>query len=153
MSFKTYLNKNRMNKILIIGQAPPAVEQTVPYDTTMLYDMFSWAGISKEQAQDIFEFEAISNIFPGFKPNGGHKTPSREDCDKQWEKTLETKLQLAEEIIVLGAVAKQYIESKPKTWSCSAKFVYIIHPSKRNYNKIMAQKESIVNNLKWILNL
>ena len=27
-------------KILIIGQAPPAVGQSLPYDTTMLYDWF-----------------------------------------------------------------------------------------------------------------
>ena len=34
-------------KILIIGQAPAAVKQEVPYDTTYLYTMLEWIGISK----------------------------------------------------------------------------------------------------------
>lgn len=50
-------------KIIIIGQAPPAVKQIVPYDTTLLYDMFSWVNISKEQAQELFEFEAMVDFF------------------------------------------------------------------------------------------
>ena len=115
--------------------------------------MFSWVGISKEQAQNIFDFDAISDKFPGFDAKGGHAKPSTIDCDKHWKKSLENKVQMADEIIVLGAVAKQYLESKPKTWGCNTKILYMIHPSKRNFSKIMEQKESIINNLKWILDL
>lgn len=46
-------------KILIIGQSLPAVAQTVPYDTTLLFDWLEEAGISKEQAINMFEFEAV----------------------------------------------------------------------------------------------
>lgn len=54
------------NKILIIGQAPPAVNQRVPYDTTLLYDIFEWVGIDKEQAQNMFDFDAVYNKFSWF---------------------------------------------------------------------------------------
>ena len=58
--------KQRMNnKILIIGQAPPAVKQTVPYDTTMLYEMFAWVDISKEQAK-----EELDDLKKLLNPNG-----------------------------------------------------------------------------------
>src|SRR6185312_4933999 len=53
-------------KILIIGQAKPAVEQEYPYDTTMLYSWLKEQGISKLHAQHIFEFEAVYQEFPGY---------------------------------------------------------------------------------------
>lgn len=140
-------------KILIIGQAPPAVKQAVPYDTTMLYDMLSWVGINKERAQELFDFEAISNKFPGFDDKGGHKKPSKEDCQKHWEETLLHKVLESNRIIVLGNVARDYFNEKTKNFNQNKTIVFtMLHPSKRNYSKIMAQKEFITNQLKQAIN-
>lgn len=133
-------------KILVIGQAPPYVNQTVPYDTTLLYTMLEWVGITKESAQDIFEFDAIYNKFPGFDSSGGHLKPSKEQMDLYWEE-LEVKIQGSNKVLVLGNIAKEYLDSKPKTWSCNLEFVYLIHPSKRNFSRIMENKRLITNEL------
>jgi len=133
-------------KILIIGQAPPAVKQEIPYDTTLLYDMFSWVGISKEQAQDIFDFDAVYNKFTGHNPNGGHNKPTMEQMNKYWEESLRDKVFMATTVIVLGNVARDFIRSKT-----GRNVIEIIHPSKRNYSKIMATKEDIIKKLNRII--
>lgn len=139
-----------MNKILIIGQAPPAVEQEYPYDTTMLYDWFKEVNISKEQAQDMFEFEAVFDKFPGYGENG-HLKPTKEQMDSHW-KVLEEKIQLTDKVLLLGNVAKEYFLSKPKTWSCDIKVCYLLHPSKRNFAAYQKSKEYILKKLKEFLN-
>lgn len=138
-----------MNKILIIGQAPAYAKQTVPYDTTMLYDWLSECGISKSHAQNIFEFEAVSNTFPGFNQMG-HKKPSSEEVAKHWP-ILEAKLQLADRVLILGGVAAGYYDAMPRTWSCAIKELYLIHPSKRNYAKYKQNKAEIIAQLKEFL--
>lgn len=132
-----------MNKILIIGQAPAAQLQIVPYDTTMLYEMLSWVGISKEQAQEMFEFEAVCDLFPGYGENG-HNKPTLEQMENHWNNSLRDKLWMAQKVIVLGNVAKEYIQSK----TTKKTMLFIIHPSRRNYSKIMAKKEELINQLK-----
>lgn len=139
-----------MNKILVIGQAPPAVKQQYPYDTTMLYDMLSWVGITKQEAQNIFEFEAVCNTFPGFGTNG-HNIPSIEQMNQHWFETLENKVELADKIWILGNVAKEYFNNKEKTLSCNIEVLETIHPSKRNYLRIMKDKEIITRQLKSFL--
>ncbi len=141
-----------MSKVLVIGQAPPAVTQTVPYDTTMFYDMLSWVGISKQQAQDIFEFEAVCNTFPGFD-NNGHKKPSKEQMDKHWDDTLQVKVIMAKKIILLGNVAAEYFDLKTFDWNYNLAPLKLIHPSKRNYSKIIESKKSITEKLKNFLNI
>lgn len=144
----------KFTKILIIGQAPPAVNQRVPYDTTMLYEMLSWVDITKEDAQNIFEFDAVYNKFPGYGPNKEHLKPTQQQMDEYWEQELEEKVQLADKIILLGNVSKDFINSKPKTWSSNKQFLELIHPSRLNYNRIMENKKSITNKLKeFIWNL
>lgn len=130
-----------MKKILIIGQAPPAVKQGVPYDTTLLYVMLSWAGISKDIAQELFEFEAMTDKFPGFGTSG-HSLPHKADMRRYFETILLNKIHRADKIIILGNVAKNALQDfgiermgKP--------LYYIIHPSKRNYSKIMERREEI----------
>lgn len=141
-----------MNKILIIGQAPPAVSQRIPYDTTMLYEILEWVGITKEKAQDMFEFSAVYNKFPGRDPlTGGHLKPTQEQMDLYWDEVLETKVQCSNKIILLGNVARDFINSKPKTWSCNTDFLELLHPSRLNYNRIMENKESITNKLKQFI--
>lgn len=140
-----------MNKILIIGQALPAVKQTSPYDTTLLYDMLSWVGIDKEQAQKMFEFDAVCNEFTGHGQNG-HLKPTQAQMNKHWDESLETKVQCADKVWLLGNVAKDYFNSKPKTWSCNLKVLETIHPSKRNYDRIMKQKNELIYKLSHFLN-
>ena len=138
-------------KILIIGQAPPAKQQTIPYDSTMLYDWFQECGISKEQAQQMFEFEAVYNKFPGHASTGGHLKPTQEQMDAHWDETLEEKIQIADKIILLGNVAKNYFWSKPKTWSCNLQVLEIMHPSKLNYNLYRKNKDAVINKFKKFL--
>lgn len=132
-----------MNKILIIGQAPPAVKQEVPYDTTMLYEMLSWVGITKEQAQEMFEFEAMVENFPGHGDNG-HKLPALKDIIQHYNKTLQPKLQSAKRVICLGRVSENFfMNTTYEILYPEIKWLALIHPSKRNYRRIMSQKEAI----------
>lgn len=140
-----------MNKILIIGQAPAAVTQGVPYDTTMLYDWLEAVDISKETAQVMFEFEAVYDKFPGFDPQGGHLKPSITQMEQYWKDTLELKVQLVDKVWVLGNVAKEFIDSKPKTWSCNTDWLYTIHPSTRNYALYQKNKVAFLAKLKKFL--
>ena len=138
-------------KILIIGQAPPAVTQILPYDTTLLYDMLSWVGITKEQAQDLFEFEAMSRIFPGHGDKG-HLKPSSEVMREHYDNVLTGKIQKSKRILVLGRVAENAL--KDFGAFCSNEHenvVFMIHPSKRNYSKIMTNKYLITTQLKELM--
>lgn len=141
-----------MDKILIIGQAPAFVKQGVPYDSTMLYDWLKEVEINKEEAQELFDFEAVYNKFPGFDAKGGHLKPSNEQMMEHWMNTLETKVQLSNKIWVVGAVPKTFLDNVPKTWSCSTEWFYTIHPSKRNYSLYMRDKEIFIQKLKGFLN-
>lgn len=137
-----------MPKILLIGQAKPAIEQEYPYDTTMLYEWLEECGVSKEQAQDLFEFEAVYNKFPGYNEKGGHAKPTREQMDQHWNETLEDKVILTNKVILLGKVAQEYFYSKPKTWSCNLDILELIHPSRLNHNLFQKNKHTIIPKLK-----
>lgn len=141
-----------MVKILLIGQAPPAVKQQLPYDTTMLYDWLSECGVSKEQAQSMFQFDAIYGQFPGFDSNGGHLKPTEEQMDQHWDNHLELEVQVADKVWILGNVAKNYIDTKEKTWSCNTEFLYTIHPSKRNFSLYLRNKQQIINSIRAFIN-
>ena len=135
------------NKILIIGQAPPAVKQSLPYDTTMLYDWLEELGINKYKAQDIFDFDAVYDKFPGFSDNGGHLKPSKEQMYDYWERGLKQKVDNAKSILVLGSVAKDFLKDR----NINKPTAFVIHPSKRNtwlYNK---NKDSILQKIKNLL--
>lgn len=140
-----------MNRILIIGQAPSYQPQALPYDTTLLYSWLEEIGISKEAAQDVFDFDAVFGSFTGFDSSGGHLKPTQEQMDKHWDDVLETKVQLADKVWVLGNVARDYIATKEKTWSCNTEWLYTIHPSKRNYNLYIKNKDKIISSIKEFL--
>ncbi len=141
-----------MNKILIIGQAPPAVKQEFPYDTTLLYDILGWVGISKEQAQEMFEFEAMTDKFPGHGVNG-HLKPSKAEMLRYYFAVLSNKIATAKRVIVLGNVAAEaLIDFGAFIEYPSHHVFYMIHPSKRNYSKIMAQKENLTKTLDKFIN-
>lgn len=134
-----------MSKILIIGQAPPSIKQRVPYDTTMLYEIFSWVGISKEDAQDIFEFDAVYDKFPGFNSKGGHLPPNEEQMEEYWDSTLFNKVAMSNKVIILGNVARDFIQSN--TICLDSKFLFLLHPSRLNYNRILERKSYIIEKL------
>ena len=132
-------------RILVIGQAPPSHKQQIPYDSTMLYDWLNEIGINKEKAQEMFDWEAIYDKFPGFAW-GGHAIPTKEQMDRHWE-VLEPKIQAADKVWVLGNVARDYIESKDRTWGCNVEFLYTMHPSRRNFSLYQKSKTSILNKI------
>lgn len=142
-----------MKKILIIGQAPPNKKQSVPYDTTMLYEILNWVGISKKDAQNIFDFEAVYDKFPGYNDDGGHIVPTKEQMDDYWDRVLEEKIQCSDKVWLLGNVAKNYFWSKPKTWSCNLDILETYHPSLRNYNRIMNNKKQLTKEIKQFLEI
>lgn len=141
-----------MPKILVIGQALPAVPQQYPYDTTMLYDWLQELNVSKDSAQNLFAFEAVYAEFPGVNKNGGHLKPTKQQMLDHWNNTLETKIQMANRIWVLGNVAKEFIDRMPRTWSCNSEWLYTMHPSRRNYYKFSLDKDSILNQISLFLN-
>lgn len=134
-------------KIIIIGQAPPAVQQGVPYDTTMLYDWFNEVGINKEEAQNIFLFDAVYDKFPGFDTKGGHLKPSKVQMEEYYERSLRDKIENSKSILVLGNCAKEFLKTK----DIDKPIEYTIHPSKRNsflYNK---NRENVLSKLRKII--
>ena len=139
-------------KILIIGQAPAAVSQTYPYDTTMLYTWLEEVGINKEDAQNIFDFDAVSNVFPGFSI-GGHKPPTKEAMDKYFIESLGAKIYNTSKLIILGNVAKDYLTDRLDWGNIAAdkKIIYLIHPSRRNLNLYNKNKDSIIQKLRSIV--
>lgn len=139
-------------KILIIGQSLPAVAQTVPYDTTLLFDWLEEAGISKEQAINMFEFEAVYGYgFLGHTKNGGHKIPNKKQMSLYFENVLRSKLENFDRVWIIGSVAKKFIDSQVRTWSCTQKRIHTIHPSKRNLHQYRLNKDSILNSIKKII--
>ena len=134
-----------MEKILIIGQAPPAVKQKIPYDTTLLYEMLSWINISKEKAQELFEFEAMSDKFPGYGVSG-HLTPSTESVMHHWNSVLKQKVENADKIILLGKFACDWFYHLNQN-SKDKKVINLVHPSKRNTGIIMRTKAQITHQL------
>jgi uracil-DNA glycosylase len=141
-----------MSKILIIGQAPPAQEQKVPYDTTMLYEWLEECGISKEQAQEMFEFEAVSANFPGKAKGGGHKVPSTADMLLHYHQVLSEKILNSKKIIVLGNVAKHFLENDTPSWrSRTQPILYLMHPSRMNYERYHSNRNKILDPLREFL--
>lgn len=137
-----------MKKILIIGQAPPSHSQSVPYDSTMLYEMLSWAGISKEQAQEIFEFDAVIGHFPGFK-DGGHKLPTYQQYREYLKQGLRSKIEAADKVWLLGAIAEKFVyDMDGSEHGLAFKTTLItLHPSYRNKDRIMRLKANLTE---WI---
>jgi len=136
-----------MDKILIIGQAPPANKQLMPYDSTMLYEWLERVGVSKNDALDIFHFDAVYDKFPGYNSNGGHLKPTEKQMDDYWERELRQRVNDCKSILVLGACARDYLKTK----NIDKPITFTIHPSKRNYSLYLKNKESILNEIKTLI--
>jgi uracil-DNA glycosylase len=143
-------------KTIIIGQAPPAVKQDLPYDTTALYDWLEAVGVSKEKAQEIIEFEACYHTFLGYDAKGGHKKPTYKHFEEHWVQTLRNKVKVAENVILVGSVARDFMMkklgyTKKLNWGeivtlkhgKNRKFTVLPHPSKRN-TKLHNEKKEII---------
>lgn len=139
-------------KILVIGQAPPAQKQEYPYDTTQLYDWLKEVGVSKEKAQEMFEWEAVYNKFPGYEKNGAHKKPSIEQMDKHWSDELSYKVANFQKIWLLGRVAKDYFMEKTSEWNIDkSRLLFTIHPSNLTKATYECHKKTILNDIKNFL--
>jgi len=135
------------SKILIIGQAPPANKQLLPYDSTMLYEWLEILGVSKNDALDIFYFDAVYDKFPGYNSNGGHLKPTESQMDDYWDRELSQRVKDCKAILVLGACARDYLKSK----NIDKPISFTIHPSKRNYSLYLKNKESILNEIRNLI--
>ena len=89
-----------IQKILVIGQAPPKQFQKVPYDTTMIYSWLQEVDVTKDEAQEIFDWEAVYDKFPGYD-KGAHAVPTPEEMEYYWEMTLRDKVIDSRKIWVL----------------------------------------------------
>jgi hypothetical protein len=120
-------------KILIIGQA----------------DWLKEIGINKDEAQQLFIFDAVYDKFPGFDEKGGHKKPSLEQMQEYWERSLKEKVKNTEKIWILGNVAYDFLYEK--LIMLDKKIIKTIHPSKRNFIIYQNKKEEILNQIKWLI--
>lgn len=139
------------DKILIIGQAPPAVKQSIPYDTTMLYEMLSWVNISVDDAQNMFDFDAVYDKFPGYDAKG-HVAPSQDQMEEYWSSSLKDKFYQADKVIILGKVAERFIGSKILFKPKNKKILNLIHPSRTNYFRIKQNQDIITGQLNRFIN-
>lgn len=138
-----------MSKILIIGQAPPAVTQKYPYDTTMLYDWLKECNITVDEAQEIFEFDAVYNKFPGFE-KGGHAVPTVEQMNEYWPE-LSKKIEKHSKLWILGNTARDYLITKEEI---ATKIVlFSMHPSKRNLDRYLKTKDSLIKQINKLIKM
>lgn len=142
---------NTKKKILIVGQSLPAVKQKLPYDTTMLYEWLEEVGVSKSEAQDLFEFDAVYGFgFLGFNPDGSHKIPTQDDKDKYWNEVLKEKVKRVDKIWIVGRVAEGFLLSKGVVFEKD--IITTPHPSHRNRALYNRNKESILYKIKGLIN-
>lgn len=138
-----------MKKILIIGQAPSSVQQEVPYDTTMLYEILSWAGISKGQAREMFIFDACYDKFPGFTEKHNHKPPTADQFKEYLDRGLRERILNSDKILLLGKVAFNFLTKERELLERAfPRMLSLPHPSYRNAFRIRADQERITRMLK-----
>lgn len=148
----TKVTKISNKKILVIGQALPAVKQELPYDTTQLYDWFDKVSITKAHAQHIFEFEAVYGEFPGYDEHGAHKKPTFEQMSDYYDKVLKDKIESSDKVIILGNVPKEFLDKMDiKNEYPNLKILSMIHPSKRNISLFRKNEVEIIFKLKSFL--
>lgn len=140
-----------MNNILIIGQAPPIQEQVAPYDTTLLYHILEWVGVTKERAQELFEFEAMTPNLRGVNKNGGHLKPLIGEQQAHYNNVLKAKIESAQHVLLMGRCSVDFFMKGTAFFTTQEKFTALPHPSRRNYNLIMLHKDSFINTLTQIL--
>ncbi len=137
---------------LIIGQAPPQKKQIIPFDTTLLYEIFAKINKSKNFVIENFEFESLIGFFPG-SINGKHKLPSKKDIDNHFKSILYEKVKKHKNILFLGKMSENYFKKNHLNLLKDKNVLFLIHPSRRNYFKINNSIDDIKFELnKFILN-
>lgn len=147
-----------MEKILIIGQSLPKKTQSLPYDTTLLYTMLEWVNITKERAQMIFDFDALSDTFLGLNKQKGHQRPLKANIAAH-EPVLIHKIDNCSRIILLGrmacdeyAINSNFFEISVCRINTKKECLCLPHPSRRNYNLIIPNKNKITSLLNDFFN-
>ena len=101
-----------MSKILLVGQAPGDKEPKLqkPFAWTAGKTLFRWfeqsCGLSEEQFRSRVYMAAVCRCFPGKKPSGGDRVPSRDEINQcsQWLRAEMALLQ-PELVIPVGKLA------------------------------------------------
>ena len=107
-----------MSKILLVGQAPGNKEPKLqkPFAWTAGKTLFRWfeqsCGLSEEQFRSRVYMAAVCRCFPGKKPSGGDRVPSRDEITQcsQW---LQAEMALLQPqlVIPVGKLAiEQFID-------------------------------------------
>lgn len=136
-----------MKKILLIGQAPPIKPQDIPYDSTMLYDWLKEIGVSKEEAQLIFEFEAMTDKIPKVV-KGNQKPPSIFEMKDYYHRVLLDKIYNSDIVILLGKSPMKFFDQDEffvDIMTGKKRFFTMIHPSKRNITLYRNNKEKVLS--------
>lgn len=140
-----------MKKMLIIGQTPPPQEE-YPYSKTLLYEMLSWAGVNKDYAKAIFEFECCVEFKKS--PN-----PLVVDMIEYYNKSLKFKMKKVEKVIILGKLVEDFYTGTfngKYTMTHNhphLKLLVLPHPTYCNYTTIMDAKAEITYKLRNFLYL
>lgn len=108
-----------MSKILLVGQAPGDREGMLrkPFAWTAGKTLFKWfssIGVDELQFRENAYISAVCRCFPGKKPKGGDRVPSKQEIQNcsVWLKA-EIELLQPELIIPVGSLAiKQFVEAK-----------------------------------------
>lgn len=99
------MTRKTQRKVMLIGQAPPQREATIPYGRTRLYAWLGRIGITRATAQEMFTFAALVDEFPG-KNRGQDRKPSTTEMGAYRPKLLALIAKTGPSIIVpIGALA------------------------------------------------
>jgi len=142
-----------MKKILIIWQAPALKKQIFPYDTTMLYNWFEKIWLSKEEAVEFCDFEAMTNKKPKIWKNWWHLAPWKKEMTEYYNSVLKEKIKNSDKILLLWKCPikffwfEDFFIVEVKKWKT---FFTLIHPSKRNILLYRNNKYKILEMLRRV---
>lgn len=103
-----------VSKVILVGQAPGDKEPVLgrPFAWTAGKTLFKWfhdaAGISEEQFRSRIYLAAVCRCFPGKRPEGGDRVPSREETQNcAFWREREFEILKPELVIPVGKLAIQ----------------------------------------------
>lgn len=110
LSFITGNLEDKM--VLIIGQAPPEKQYSVPFKGTRLYNWFGTIGLDESFISKKIEFDALVGSFPG-KSTKGHLIPKENEI-KLYIPSLLDKINRSNISIIIpvGKLAIEYVLNK-----------------------------------------
>lgn len=111
-------------------------------------------GITRNDAQQIFEFQAVYNEFPGRDAKGGHLKPTQEQMSHHWITFLQDRVAIYNRIWILGKIASDFIYdrmSENRSIYYGKHFLRTIHPSRMNFALYQKKKKEIINSIETFL--